>query len=264
MAKKLIKSGKPVRRVNQNPSRFRQFILWFKPSFRMSFDQYVDHYFRLSPKVRQKLRELSGNEKIAEKRFRYMVRHYSKIYGPEDNILDHNALKEGLTGLKLPRNAIVASFGAGDMHHEGFLVKEFPQIASIIGVEPLKEMRDRALRTTRNILGLRNKQIKNTEGTFESAPSIPAGSVDAIITNEAFHHSADAEKALQHMASKIKPGGGIVIVYRPNYPSNPISPQEIQSTLRKLGFKTIINRATRMDSNEPNNNIQLIVAVHQP
>ena len=67
MAKKPIKSGKPVRRVNQNPSRFRQFILWFKPSFRMSFDQYVDHYFRLSPKVRQKLRELSGNEKIAEK-----------------------------------------------------------------------------------------------------------------------------------------------------------------------------------------------------
>lgn len=250
---------KSVRRINQNPSRFRQFLLWFKPSWKMSFAEYVDHYHRLKPWKREKLRELSVPGRDKEKRFAYMAKHYLHIYGPEDNIIDHNALVAGINKLSLPNNSTIASFGAVNMHHEAFLAKEFPNIREIIGVEPLDEMRRQTGRVALNILGLKGrKKIKNTSGTFENS-TIKAGSVDCVISNEAFHHATNPENALKHMISRLKIGGGIVIVYRPQYKTNPPTPGKIVEMMSVMGVEIIENMPIRQDPKEHSNNIQLIV-----
>ena len=250
-----------LERKEQNPSRFRQFTLWFKPSWKMSFREYVDHYHRLKPEVREELRELTDSGKPAEKRFAYMVKHYRKLYGPLDNIIDHNALVEGLRALNLPKSARVVSYGAGSMHHECFLAKEFPQIAEVIGIEPLAEMRGKTKRTAANILGLReSRKIRNIDGTFENSHGVPLHYADVIITNEAFHHVKDPRLALANMLSKLNDTGGIVIVYRPKYKTNPPSPAQISRMLGGMGFATVRNVAVKTDSEVPSNNIQLIVA----
>lgn len=247
-------------RRNENPSRFRQFLLWFKPTKTMNFQQYADHFYRLKPKVRKKLRKLS-TEKTNAKRFAFMIRHYKRIYGPESNIIGHAGLIDGLIKLNLPVNSHVVSYGAGSMHHECFLIKEFPQISSITGVEPLDGMRRLTGKTARNILGTKkSKKIRNLGGSFEQSPKISSGSADAIITNEAFHHVKKPETALKNMASKLKPNGGMVIVYRPNYKTNPPNPNQLASMLRKIGFQVVLNKSLRKDSAEPNNNLHLIVA----
>ena len=249
-----------VKRRNENPSKFRQYTLWFKPTRLMTFQQYVDHFYRLKPKVREKLRSLSAEKATAE-RFAFMTRNYKKIYGPESNVVDHAGLVDGLCKLNLPVNSHVVSFGAGSMHHECFLIKEFPQIFSITGVEPLDGMRRLTGKTASKILGKKNsKRIRNVAGFFENSPKISAESADAIITNEAFHHVREPETALKNMASKLKPRGGMVIVYRPNYKTNPPNPDQLASMFKKIGLQVVLNKSLRKDAAERNNNLHLIVA----
>ena len=248
-----------VVRNNQNPTRLRQFMLWFKPSWRMDFEEYIDHYHRLNPKIRVQLRERSAKGSLSE-RFQFMARNYRSIYGPEDNIFDHRGLVEGLSKLGLPKKAHVVSYGAGSMHHECFLVKEFPQIEKITGIEPLEEMRQLTPKTAFNILGLKKRsKVKNIRGTFRESPSIIPASVDAVISNEAFHHVKNPELALHNMVSKLKPGGGIVLIYRPTYKTKPSSPGELGSILKRLGVRVISSRSIKRDKVELDNNIHLIV-----
>jgi len=249
----------PRAKIGREPGRLRQFALWFKPSWRMTFDEYAGFYHGLNPKSREKLRRLSEAGKDEGKRFRYMARKYGKIYSTEDNIIDHRALVEGISRLNPPKGATLASYGAGNMHHECFLAKEFPNIGKIIGVEPLREMAKQVPRVALNILGSRGrKKVSVVPGTFEESP-LKEKSVDLIICNESFHHVKDAKKALGHMLSRLKPGGGIIIVYRPEYRTHPPKPAEIAALMEMFGAKAVESRAMQADGKEPNNNIHLIV-----
>jgi len=251
---------KQVKRANQNPTRFRQFLLWFKPSWKMTFEEYADHYHRLNPRVRETLRRMSADQKMEQKRFAYMIKNYGKIYGPEDNIIDHTAMVRGLRALNIQPGAKIVSYGAGFMHHEAFLLKEFPQIGSMIGIEPLKGMREVTKKIAINILGLRRaSKMKNLNGTFENSP-IMKGSADVVISNEAFHHVKQPEDALKNLVSKLGANGGMVLIYRPDYKTNPPKPEQIAKILAGEGMTIVTSEKTRTDPDEPNNNIHLLVA----
>ena len=116
----------------------------------------------------------------------------------------------------------------------------FPQISFITGVEPFEGMRKLTGKIARNILGIKkSKKIRNVNGSFEESPAIVSESADAIISNEAFQHVKEPETALRNMASKLKPNRGMVIVYRPNYKTNPPNPNQITTMFKMLlYFKT--------------------------
>lgn len=240
--------------------RGRKFRLWFKPSWKMSFEQYVTFYYKLDLRVVEKLRRLTAEGK-PNKRFEFMAKYYKKLVSPESDVVDHAGLVEGLRKLNLPANSKVVSYGAGDMYHECFLLKDFPQISSMIGVEPLEAMRRLTGKIAFNILGIKKrKKIKTVSGLFEDSIKIPANSAEAIITNEAFHHVKNPEIALRNMASKLKPNGGMVIVYRPDYKTKPPNPIQLGLILRKVGLRVIVTKPLRKNEAELNNNLHLIVA----
>lgn len=248
-----------AKKLSENPTsgRLRKLALWLKPSWKMSFGDYAEFYSRFNPKVVEKLRGLTNNPK----RFEFMAKHYRKLCRPESEVINHAGLVDGLHRLDLPSNSHIVSFGAGKMYHESFLLKEIPQISFITGVDPLKIMRKSTKRTALNILGLKKrKKIKNIEGSFEDSPKVPPTSADAVISNEAFHHVRQPELALKNMVSKLKPKGGMVIIYRPNYKTNPPTPAQIERILETFGLRTRLNKLLIEDPNEPNNNLQIIVA----
>jgi len=225
----------------------------------MNFEQYVTHYYKRDPQIIEKLRLITAQGKTAE-RYAFMAKHYKQLVSSTSDVVDHAGLVEGLRKLNLPANSRVVSFGAGNMYHECFLLKDFPQISSITGVEPLEVMRRSTRKIALNILGIRkSKRIINISGYFAESRILPE-SADAIISNEAFHHVKHPEIALRNMASKLKPGGGMVIVYRPNYKTKPPSPFQLASMLKKIGLKIVLSKSLIKDAAEPNNDLYLIVA----
>ena len=251
--------------VRQVTTKLRKAVLWFVPTKKMSFEQWAEYNRSLKPKVREELRRMTNNSDVSpEEMFRFLVKNYKNIVGPKDSIRDHSAITKGLNAVGIPKNSLLISFGSGLMYHEAFLLKRFPNISKIIGVEPLDEMRLEADRTVKKIVGSKNsKRITSIKGTFEELEGVKDGSAEIILANASLHYVKNIDKAIETLSAKATPTGKIVIVYRPDYRTNPPKPEKLIEKLGRKGFGLVLNERVQEDS-DADDRIQLIAFARKP
>jgi ubiquinone/menaquinone biosynthesis C-methylase UbiE len=96
---------------------------------------------------------------------------------------------------------VVVDVGCGTGRALSRLAVDSRPGVELVGIEPAKNMRERAIERTR---GIRNISI--LDGRFEDIP-LAAGSVDYMYSIFAFHWTTDPEKSVKEISRVLKPTG---------------------------------------------------------
>jgi ubiquinone/menaquinone biosynthesis C-methylase UbiE len=106
-----------------------------------------------------------------------------------------------------PTCSSVADIGCGTGHALRAIADRSPSHVRFFGVEPARQMRDRAVSRTRHL-----PNVAVLDGTFEVIP-LPTGSVDHLYSIYAFHWSTDPERAARETRRVLAPAGEMDLVF---------------------------------------------------
>jgi ubiquinone/menaquinone biosynthesis C-methylase UbiE len=135
-------------------------------------------------------------------------------YGPE--LAELAAARLGLGA-----DARVIDLGAGTGKLTRVLARHF---AEVTAVEPDASMRAASILAT--------QCCKVLEGTAEAIP-LPDGSADAVFCGESFHWFA-TRAALDEIARVLRPHGGLVLVWRDWWKTDPPLPEKARELLKQI------------------------------
>jgi ubiquinone/menaquinone biosynthesis C-methylase UbiE len=101
----------------------------------------------------------------------------------------------------------VADIGCGTGHALRSLAERSPANVRFIGVEPARQMRERAAERTKHL-----PNVRVLDGTFEHLP-LPTGSVDHLYSIYAFHWTTDPPRAVEEIRRVLAPGAAMDLVF---------------------------------------------------
>lgn len=96
---------------------------------------------------------------------------------------------------------VVVDVGCGTGSALDMLASRSSQEVRFIGLDPAEQMRQRAIRNTRN-----HRNVKILDGRFERMP-LPSGSVDYLYSLLAFHWASDLGASVREISRVLSPRG---------------------------------------------------------